>query len=714
MAFRPKILALANKITLEARTGIPNVPGDPEYRILAEVVTDEQADVALACKVRHSLTLDEIAKRCGKPPEVTKKLLWELANEGVVVTYTSPDDGRDYYTLPCWVPGIMEMMVGNKEQVEAHPEIARCFDEYTLKNMKLMTPNLPRGMGVMRVIPVQKAIDLNRHAVSSDQLSKYIDNAWKIAVTACSCRRTRRIMGEGCGHLEEDMCIMLNKAADFHVKTGHGREISKEEAYALNAGEGSKFREKVGLETPDDYTVVYTCLSPKPYFDSLGAYACLYPASQALIDELGGPDGFKSMNNENMWYNGCYTMTSYIQGNEKTYTKNPLYWDTECKLFDSVIFKMIESSEIGYQLYENGEVDHCGLTESQLNTIAKDPNHKFYDYLVPATPNKYSYQFHFNFNKKNEDGTPDKNWNTAIANEAFRKSMYYGLDLVDYWKRSNAIDPMSCENNFYTMKGLVYTSDGTDYTELVRQEMGLPEANGETMVRLDAEKAAAYKQQAIEELTALGVTFPVTIDYFISGSNQNALDSANVLKQVFSNSLGDDYVQLNIKTYVSSLRKEVTQAHRHSFILNGWGADYGDPQNYLGQQRYGYDNAYYCTTYNYVNDLTEETPANKDLLATYKEFAKMVDEADAITDNMDERYKAFAKAEAYFLQHALTIPCNYGIGWCLTKIDNDSKVQAQYGIQNEKMKNWETNTEGYTSEEKGVAKQIAEFAATKE
>ena len=218
MAFRPKILALANKITLEARTGIPNVPSDPEYRILAEVVTDEQADVALACKVRQSLTLDEISKRCGKPPEVTKKLLWELANEGVIVTYTSPDDGRDYYTLPCWVPGIMEMMVGNKEQVEAHPEIARCFDEYTLKNMKLMTPNLPRGMGVMRVIPVQKAIDLNRHAVSSDQLSKYIDNAWKIAVTACSCRRTRRIMGEGCGHLEEDMCIMLNRRPTSMLK----------------------------------------------------------------------------------------------------------------------------------------------------------------------------------------------------------------------------------------------------------------------------------------------------------------------------------------------------------------------------------------------------------------------------------------------------------------------------------------------------------------
>ena len=126
---------------------------------------------------------------------------------------------------------------------------------------------------------------------------------------------------------------MIKGASEYYEYT---KSLSKEEAYALNAGEGSKFREMVGLETPDDYTVVYTCLSPKPYFDSLGAYACLYPASQALIDELGGPDGFKSMNNENMWYNGCYTMTSYIQGNEKTYTKNPLYWDTECKLLSLI------------------------------------------------------------------------------------------------------------------------------------------------------------------------------------------------------------------------------------------------------------------------------------------------------------------------------------------------------------------------------------------
>ena len=136
----------------------------------------------------------------------------------------------------------------------------------------------------------------------------------------------------------------------------------------------------------------------------------------------------------------------------------------------------------------------------------------------------FSYQMQFNYNKNKEDGTPDTNWNTAIANEAFRLSWYYGIDFTNYWKRVNAINPMSCENNFYTMKGLVYTSDGTDYTDLVRKEMGMTDENGTTPIRLDADKAEQYKQQAIEELTAQGVTFPVEADFYISASSQTALD----------------------------------------------------------------------------------------------------------------------------------------------------------------------------------------------
>ena len=503
---------------------------------------------------------------------------------------------------------------------------------------------------------------------------------------------------------------MIKGAKEYYEYT---KTPSEEEAFALNAEEGSKFREMVGLETPDDYTLVYHCITQKPYFDTLATYNSLYPISSVMIEELGGPAGVKSMNNENMWYNGAYTMTSYIHNNEKIFTKNPLYWDTECKRFETVTIKMVESNDISFQLYQNGEIDYVDLSEAHINTIAKDPSNKYYDYMVPAVPSKYSYQFHFNYNKKKEDGTPDKNWNTAIANEAFRKSWYYGLNLSDYWKRTNAIDPMVCENNFYTMKGLVYTTDGTEYTELVKKELGLGETNGNTPARVDPAKAEEYKKQAIEELTALGVTFPVEVDYYISASNQVALDSANVMAQAFSDGLGDDYVKFNIKTYVSSNRNEVVQPHLHSFVTNGWGADYGDPQNYLGQEVYGNDNAYYSANYSYINELTEETPENKVLLDTYKEYTKMVEAADAITDDLDARYAAYAKAEAYLLDHVLVLPCNYSIGWCLSKIDNDTKMYAMYGAQNEKIKNWATNSAGYTSEEKGVAEQIKAFTESK-
>lgn len=487
---------------------------------------------------------------------------------------------------------------------------------------------------------------------------------------------------------------MIEGAEEYYEYT---KSLSKEEAYALTADDNSKFQEMVGIKTPDANTIVYTCNGQKPYFDTFATWAGMYPMAQGMVEELG-VDGVKAMDNETYWYNGCYLMTSYIQGNEKVFTKNESYWDTECTRFDTVTIKMVESNDVAYQLYQSGEIDYVDLTESNLTTIHNNTDHEYYDYLVELPAQKYSYQMHINFDKNKEDGTPDTNWNTAIANLAFRKSWYYGLDLTEYYKRTNPINPMSCENEYYCMKGLIYTTDGTDYTELVRQELGLPEENGETMTRLDATKAEEYKQQAIEELTAAGVTFPVEVDYYISASNQTSLDSANVLAQCFSDSLGDDYVKLNIKTYVSSATQEVYTPHLQSITINGWGADFGDPQNYLVQEAYGYDNAYYSATYSNINNMTE-TEDNKALFDAYREYTALMEAANAISDDQDARLAAFAKAEAYLIDNVLAMPMYYNVSWCLTKIDPYSKMNAMYGCQNDKMKNWDTNVNGYTTEE---------------
>ena len=484
---------------------------------------------------------------------------------------------------------------------------------------------------------------------------------------------------------------MIKGANEYYEYT---KSLSKEEAYALTAGEGSKFREMVAVEAPDAYTLHYTCTAEKPYFDSLMSYTTGMPMSQAMIDELGGVDGVRAMNNENMWYNSCYTMTSYLQGNEKVLTKNPEYWDKDCFLFDTVTIRMVESNDVAYQLYQSGEVDYVKLGESMVKTISENPNHEFHDYLVPDVPAAYSNQFHWNYDKHLEDGSEDVNWNKAIANENFRKAMYYGLDLTDFLRRENTLDPLSCQNDTFTCDRLSYTSDGRDYTDLVKEKINLPaepKVEGKP-TRFDPEKGQEYKAKAMEELTAQGVTFPVELDWFVKGGNQQALDMASVLQTVFKNSLGDDFITVKINQYVSSINQEVRTPKLQSVQTSGWGADYSDPENYLTQMVNDSDAAWYATSFENIKDLPEKD-YNKEVIAQFTEFTKLVNEAVVITKDMDARYDALATAEAYLLEHALVMPSSTTSSFALSRFN----TQGEWA--KEKIKNFETCKDGYTYEE---------------
>ena len=487
---------------------------------------------------------------------------------------------------------------------------------------------------------------------------------------------------------------MIEGAAAYYEYTKALTESDgPEAAYALTADADSEFAKTVGIKIVDDKTIEYTCVDALPYFPSVATYNCLYPLSASLIEEVG-VEGYRDITWEDMWYNGAYTVTYFENQNQKVLTASPNYWNAaNVKRFDTVTVKMVESVANAYQLYLAGELDHVSLDQATLQEIYEDASNPNKPYLVQARPTKYSYQMHFCYAKNLEDGTPDVNWNTAVANENFRKSLYYGLDLTNYLARTNAINPQSCQNYVYTGNGVAFTSDGKDYTSLVRAEIGL-DYDAEKYNRYDAEKAAEYKAKAIEELTAKGVTFPVEIDYYIAGNSTVAAETAKVLENIFSDGLGDDYVKLVTKTYVSSLANEVRKPALASFYINGWGADFADPINFLGQETYDDTAAYYSNAYSLCNQATDE-----DLIAAYKEFTELTVAAKAITNDMDARYAAFAKAEACFLDHCFTIPVSYEVAWELTKINNYSKVYSAYGMQAYRYVDWETSTDGYTTEQ---------------
>ena len=230
---RPKIVKLAK--TIGGLTGMVNKIDEnaPEYYCMAAILTDDEADVAIACGLRHERTTEYLAEKVGKPVDEVQKIAEHLAWIGIFRWTTDPDDGKDRWWMQIFAPGIMEMLVNNQELLAQHPEVARAFEEYTRIRMATLAPMIPDGYGLMRVIPVEDAIRDLPGVSDYERISYYLDKYDIFSVAPCSCRASRRVIGEGCGHLEEDMCVQMGKGAEHFIRTGRARQITKEEALAI-------------------------------------------------------------------------------------------------------------------------------------------------------------------------------------------------------------------------------------------------------------------------------------------------------------------------------------------------------------------------------------------------------------------------------------------------------------------------------------------------
>lgn len=234
MADKPKVLALANKIASGVTGGLIKVTAkDPEYRILESVTTDEMAEIALHLEIRKPERVEEIAALCKKDANEVAEVLGRMAVDGSVKFEVV--DGVEEYFLELFVPGVMEYMVANKANVAKHPVIAECFEEYTRKLGVLMAGNMPVGMGVMRVIPIGSAIEGDTRRASYEEIEDLLAKHEVFSVADCACRTSMRVIGEGCGHTITDMCIQLGPAAEFYIRTGRGRSITRAEAIEICA-----------------------------------------------------------------------------------------------------------------------------------------------------------------------------------------------------------------------------------------------------------------------------------------------------------------------------------------------------------------------------------------------------------------------------------------------------------------------------------------------
>ena len=258
---RPKIVKLCKVVG--GLTGMVNKIDEnaPEYYCLAGILTDDEADVAIAAGLRHERTAEYLAKKTGRSLEETRKIAEHLAWIGIFRITTDPSDGKDRFFMQIFAPGIMEMMVNNITLLETHPDVGRAFEEYTRLRMANISPMLPNGYGLMRVVPVESAIKDIPGVRDYDKLSYYLNKYDIFSVSPCSCRASRRTLGDGCGHLEEDMCVQMGKGAEHYIRTGRARRISREEVYEIlkRAEDNGLMHDMPNIEEAGESSAICNC-----------------------------------------------------------------------------------------------------------------------------------------------------------------------------------------------------------------------------------------------------------------------------------------------------------------------------------------------------------------------------------------------------------------------------------------------------------------------
>ena len=128
---RPKIVKLAKIIGGASGMLVKIDENAPEYYCMADIVTDEEADIAIAAGLRKERTAQWLADKVGRTVDEIQPSLDRLVYYGVFRRCRIDGTDEDGYFMQIFAPGILEMMVNNQELLREHPEVGRAFEEYT-------------------------------------------------------------------------------------------------------------------------------------------------------------------------------------------------------------------------------------------------------------------------------------------------------------------------------------------------------------------------------------------------------------------------------------------------------------------------------------------------------------------------------------------------------------------------------------------------------
>ena len=402
-------------------------------------------------------------------------------------------------------------------------------------------------------------------------------------------------------------------------------EVVNAEAYYGQGTEGAPAVawEDVGFKKIDEYTVQVT-VTYQVDADLVMRHFGLRtsPIYQPLFEECLSADGTTTSYGttaDKIIGAGPFTLTEWDFGASCKFEKNENYIYADLVKLDGINFRVVEDSNTQLQMFESGEVDKVELTADGLKQYGDDPR------VIPVSS---FYTCTIDFCDTNTD-------EPILANENFKKALFYGTDRATIAKVSNNEVALG----FVSPPCIAESETGASFRELAAQAGYEPDNYG-----YDPELAKQYFDKAMQEENLTSVEISLLC---ASESARHEVLSSYV-QEGWQNLFGADRFKLVIDAQPNKNQLELkksctTNPNAFELTISDWAVSAGeyDPIRSL---------AVYTSTYSGKN-----APYHND------ELDALYNEADLPENrlNYDVRNQKAMEIEKLMIDQALSIPVWY-------------------------------------------------------
>ncbi|OTN89207.1 hypothetical protein A5819_001699 [Enterococcus sp. 7E2_DIV0204] len=361
--------------------------------------------------------------------------------------------------------------------------------------------------------------------------------------------------------------------------------------------QGKMKPEELGVEAPDEHTLVIQLIKPIPYFTSLLTFETFFPINQAFAEKQGSDYGTSA---KTTLYNGPFVLEGWEQNADTwQYVKNPDYWDNKNVKVDEIQTTVVKSTSTAVNLYQTDELDRVVLDGEFSKQYKNDPD------FQNQNDTKMGY---LRFNQGTEK---------PLANQNLRKAIALAIDRETFVKNILGDGSIAAEG-FVPQHFVQNPKTGEDF----RKENGVQQ----TFDKTAAQKAYT---EAKKELNKDDITL-----VYLSKDTDTEKKTAEYLASQIAEVLPG--IKFEITTLPSNNLQERYLAGDYDIAFGQWMPDFKDASTFLDM---------FASTSG-LNHVNYKNP-------TYDQLIQAASETDAA--NEEKRWSDLLQAEQLLLAEDYTI-----------------------------------------------------------